>query len=68
MKCYMGITFCAMWIQCEDGDVCELALTPQVQDGARADNKPLQIFSNTPPCYKAKVVIEDELNEKGLSE
>lgn len=59
MLCYKDRCFCSFYLDCFHGDVCERALTPQVQEDAEKWSKSfgvegglIDMFSEPPKCFK----------------
>lgn len=61
MMCYLDMTFCEFYNQCEVGERCPRALTPEIQDNAERwygkPNPPFCLFMDKPKCFQEKEVL-----------
>lgn len=55
MYCYKDRTFCTYYKECEDGDKCGRALTPDHIDAAEAYKIPVSTFAEKPDCFDKKI-------------
>lgn len=52
MLCYKGRTFCPFYEKCTDGSKCERALTPEIEEKAKALEIPIAQFDIKPECFE----------------
>lgn len=54
MMCYRDMTFCPYWRECQKGEKCKRALTPDVE--FEAGRLPIRIakYLDTPTCFSGK--------------
>jgi len=56
MICFRDRTFCPFYEDCKYGLACPVALTPQVEEAARAwwweENPPISQYAEKPECFE----------------
>ena len=52
MICYLDKTWCSFYLDCDKGQTCIRALTPEVSKAAEAAHLPICRFLDKPTCFK----------------
>jgi len=54
MLCYRDRTFCPHCLTCTKGETCCAALTPNIEQAAKASGIPVATWLERPKCFKEK--------------
>ena len=58
---YMNKTFCPFYEECENGEECKRALTPDIRIEAEREGAEVEEYDTEPVCFEAWAVDEDDM-------